>query len=112
MSLGGIAQRIQHEAGLHSSQPAGGIELEDPIHVFAEVEDHRDVATLARQAGAGAAGQHGRAESAAHAHGRDDIVGVARNDQPDGDLSVVRRIGRVERAAPSIEANLTANHAP
>jgi hypothetical protein len=38
----------------------------------------------------------------------DDIVQIARNDDADRDLPVVRCVGRVQRPRPLVEPNLTA----
>ncbi len=105
----GVAQRIEDDARLDAREPPGGIDLEDPVHVLREVEHDRDVAALAGEAGAGAARQHRRAEAAARGHRRDHIVCIAGNDEPDGNLPVVRAVGGVERAAPAIEAHLAAH---
>ncbi len=45
------------------------------------------------------------------AHRRDDIVFVAGNDDADGHLAVVGAVGRVERAAAAVEADLAAHDA-
>ena len=42
-------------------------------------------------------------------HRRDHIVGVARNDEADRNLAVVRAVGGVQRAAAAIEADFAAN---
>ena len=110
MRFGGVAQRIEHHAGLHAREPADRIDLEDPVHVLREVEHHRDVAALAGEAGAGAPRQDRRVELPARRHRRDHIVGIARNDETDGNLTVVRAVGGVQRAAAAIEAHLAADH--
>jgi hypothetical protein len=50
--FGGIAQRIEHDAGLHAREATDRIDLEDPVHVLREVEHHRHVAALSGEAGA------------------------------------------------------------
>ncbi len=44
---------------------------------------------------------------AAHGHRGNYIIHVARDDQPDGNLPVVRGIRRVQRAGACIETHLT-----
>ena len=45
----------------------------------------------------------------ARRHGRDHVVGVARHDEADRHLAVVRAVGGVERAAAAVEADFAAN---
>ncbi len=89
-----------------------GIDGEDAVAVPREIEDHRHVAALPRQAGAGAAREDGRAELAAYRHGGHDVVGVAGADDPDRHLPVVGRIGRVQRAAGRVEPHLAPDGLP
>ena len=42
---------------------------------------------------------------------RDDVVGVARDDEADRNLAVVGGVGGVERAAAGVEADLAADRA-
>ena len=107
--LGGVPQRVEDDARLHAREPALGIDLEDPVHVLREIEHHGDVAALAGEAGAGAARQDRRVERAARRHRRDHIVRVAGDDEADRDLAVVGAVGRVERAAAAVEADLAAD---
>ena len=108
--FGGVAQRIEHDAGLHARESADRIDLEDPVHVLREVEHDRHVAALSGEAGARAARQDGRVVLPARGHRRDHIVGIAGNDEADRNLAVVRAVGRVERAAAAIEPHLAADH--
>ena len=56
------AQSVEHHAGLDAGQMARRVELEYLFHVFAEIENHGDVAALSRQAGTCSSRQNGRAE--------------------------------------------------
>ena len=40
------------------------------------------------------------------------IFGIARDDHSDGDLAVVRTVGRIQGAAAGVKANLSAQMAP
>ena len=104
-----VTQRIKDDARLDSSETLNRIDLEDSVHVLREIEDHRDVAALARETGTSAPGQHRCAVPPAHGNSRDHIVGISRHDEPDRNLSVVRAIGRVQRAAAAVEAHLAAD---
>ena len=104
-SSAAVAQRVEHDARLHAREPLARVQLEDLVHVLREIEHDRDVAALPGEAGAGAARQHGRAVLPARRDRRDHIVGIARNHEADGDLAVVRAVGRVQRAAAAVEAD-------
>ena len=110
MGLGGVAQRVQRRRRVGPARnawpdrsPGSG------CNVLAEVEDDRHVAALAREARAGAPREHRRSIRPADGDGGGDVLGVTRNDEPDWNLTVVRAVGRVQRPAPAVEANLAAN---
>src|SRR5581483_480190 len=67
---------------------------------------------LTGEARSATAREHGRAEAPADGHGRDHVVRVARDDDADRHLAVVRPVGGVECAAPGVEADLAAHGAP
>ena len=85
------------------------IERDDAVHVLREVDDDRDVAALAGEARAGAARQDRRADVAARPDGGCHVVFVERNHDADGNLPIVRRVGRVERARAVVEAHFAAD---
>ncbi len=51
---------IEHDTRLDARSLRHGVDLEDPVQVLREVDDHRDVAALAGEAGAAAAREHRR----------------------------------------------------
>ena len=104
-----VAQRVEHHARLHAGESSLRVELEDPIHVLGEIEHHGDIAALAGQAGACSARQNRGAVFAAGRHGSHHVVGIARHDQADGNLAVVRSVGGVHRAAATIETDFALN---
>jgi hypothetical protein len=104
-----VAQDVKHHPGLHAGISLARIELQDLVHVLAEIEHHGDVTALSSQARPGSSRQDGRPKLSGGRDGRDNVVGVSGYDQANGDLTVVRRVGRVERSAPGIEADLSAN---
>ena len=107
--LGAAPQRVEHDTRLDAREPAFRIDLQNAVHVLREVEDHRDVAALAGEAGAGAARQNRRAESPARRDRGRDVFGIARHDEADRNLAVVRGVGRVQRAAARVEADFPAH---
>ena len=109
MRFGLVAQDVEHHPGLDAGIALARIELQDLVHVLAEIEHHGDVAALSGQACPGSSRQDGRPELSGGRDGCDYIVGVSGYDQANGDLTVVGRVGRVERPASGIEADLSAN---
>ena len=106
MFFGGVAEMIEHDAGLHACDAARGIDLEDARHVLGKVQHHRNIAALTGQRRAATTAEQGRAEFAAHGNGGENIVRVMGKDYADGDLAVVGTVGGVERTAAVVEANL------
>ncbi len=82
------------------------------VHVFAEIENDGDVATLAGETGARAARQDGRSVFAARRDGGDYVGVIARDDEADGNVAVVRGVGGVEGAGAGVEADFAAHGAP
>ena len=109
MLFGGGAQMIEDDSGLHAGDAARGIDLENPRHVFGEIEDDGNVAALAGKRRAAAAAEQRRAELAAERNGGEYIVGVARENDTDGHLAVVGTVGRVECASAAVKADFAAN---
>ena len=73
---------------------------------FEKSIEHRRVAALAGEARAAAAQDDRGAVLAADAVDLDELVHVARDDDADRRHPVVRGVGRVERAARGVEADL------
>lgn len=103
--LSRVSQPVEHKTRLHPRLPGGRVDLEDAVAAFRRVDHHRHVAALPRQARAGTPRQDRHVVLPADGNGLDDGVDRARDDDADGDLPVVGRIGRVERPAGGIEAN-------
>jgi hypothetical protein len=54
MDLGGVSQRIEDHTWLDAGETLNRIDLENPVHVFAEIENHGDIAALPGEAGSSA----------------------------------------------------------
>ena len=106
--LGRIAQAVEDDAGLHRGQLGAGIDGIETVHVAGEIEDHGDIGALPRKTGASAAGQHRRPRGATRLQCGFDIGRVPRIDDTDGELSIIRRVRRVECARTKIEQNIAA----
>ena len=89
MQFGGVAKAVEHDAGLDARSLGSGIDGVERVHVARIVKDHGHVDALAGQAGAGAAGQNGRAGGATSCERGLDIGGVAGEDYADGQLAVI-----------------------
>ena len=107
-----VAQIVEDDARLDPGVSLRRIELADAVHVLREIEHHGDVAALPGQGRASAAGQDRRAELARQCHGGHDVVGVAGQNDADGDLPVIGGIGGVERARAVIEAHFPTDLLP
>ena len=99
----GSAQMVEDQPRLDRRAVALGFEPDDTVHVFAEIEEDRDIAALAGEARAAAASEHGRLMPAAHGKRLHHLVRCPRDDHADRDLAVVRARCRVQRAAPGVE---------
>ena len=89
VALGGIAQVVEDQARLNARELARRVDVQRAVQVLGEVQHHGDVAALTREARAAAARQHRRLVLAADAHGLDDVVDRARDDDADRQLAVV-----------------------
>ena len=96
---------VETDTGLKTSYPALGVELEDVPHVFREVEDDSDVATLAGERSPAATAKHWSAVLATGGDGGDYVIVVSGNYNTERHLAVVGTVAGVERAAAVIESN-------
>ena len=87
--FGLVAQGVQHDTRLNARKSLLRINFENLIHVLRKVEDHRDVAALAGQAGARSAGQYRRAVLSAGRYCGDYVFIVTWNYQANGNLTVI-----------------------
>jgi hypothetical protein len=89
MLLSPVAQSIQDDARLNACKFLLNVYFENLIHVLRKVEDHRDVATLARQTGARSPRQYRRAEFSTRRDCGNYVGIIKRNYQPDRNLTVI-----------------------
>lgn len=101
----GGAEMVEHNAGLHASDPALGVELEDVSHVLREVEDDGDVTALAREGSPAAAAEHRNSMLATGGDGGDNVIVVARKNYAYRYLAVIGAVTRVKRTASIVETN-------
>jgi hypothetical protein len=109
MFFGGVAEVIEDDSGLYAGDAAGRVDFEDLRHVLGEIEDDGDVAALSGEGRASAAAEQGSVEFAAEGDGGEDVVGIVRENYPDGDLAVIGAIGSVESAGTGVKADFAAN---
>ena len=79
--------------GLDDRRAPGLVDALHRVDVLAHVEHHGSVGALAAEAGTAATGQDRHAEPVTHRDRGDDVVDVARHDNADRHLPVVRRVG-------------------
>ena len=101
-----VAQLIAYRPGQNPRPAFVGVHLQHAMHVLGPVDDNGDIATLAGQAGAASAREHGRAKLAAGGDGLYHIFFRFGNDDADGYLAVVRGVGGIHRLAAGVEADL------
>src|SRR5579863_6274148 len=102
-----VAEMVEDDSGLDAGDAALGIDLENLRHVLRKIEDDGDVAELSGKRGSGAAAKKRSAELAARGDRHENVVGIAREDDSDGYLAVVRSVGRIESAAAVVEADIS-----
>ncbi len=105
----GIAQMIENQPGLHSSNSAGGINLQDLRHILGEIENDSDVAALASERCAGTSTKKRRAKLAAKSHRRTHIVNIPGKNYSDRNLAVVGAVGCVKSTRATIKADFALN---
>src|SRR5271167_1140231 len=103
---------IENHSWLDASQPPLRIDLDDPCHVFREIQNERAIAALARQRSTAATTKDGRSVLARGRDGGNDVIVVAGKYDPDRNLPVVGTIGCIESAATVIKADFTTHMAP
>src|SRR5262249_13020503 len=107
--VGALAQMVEHDSRLYPGVPIPRVDLDDLVEIFGEIDDHRNVAGLPRQAGAAAARQDRRAVLPGQCHGLNNVIDRAWDNNTDGRLSIVRAIHGVECAIAIIKAHLAAD---
>jgi len=112
MLFGFGAEVIQDYPWLNPGDAALGIDFEDARHVLREIEHDRYIAALTRERSACATGQQRGAMFAAENNRGENVFRVTRDDDPDGDLTVVRTVGRVEGTAAGVKSDFSAKVAP
>jgi len=105
-------QLVEHHPRLDAGDTGLRVDAQHAVQVFREFDDDGNVAALSREARASTARQDRRAVPAAHLHGCDDVVDVARDHDADWDLAIVRAIGRVHGASARIEPHLPTDDPP
>ena len=107
MLLGGVAQLVEHAAGLDRREARARDRFE--MMLFRYFEKSISTATLQPCAGEARcrrrASRAARRMLAAQRNGRDDVFDSPRNDDADRHLAVVRGVGRIERPAAVVEAH-------
>src|SRR5438309_3987365 len=104
--LGGIAQMIKNDPGLHASDAAFGIELDDFRHVLRKIEHHGDIAALPSQRRSASTAKYWSRVLPADGNCSDHIVRITWNYDSDGHLTIIGTIGGIKSAAAVVEPDL------
>src|SRR5271156_2064724 len=106
MLFSGVSQTIKNDPRLNSRNPPYRIDLKNFRHVLGEIEHHGYVTALSGERSSTTPAKDGGAIFPSHRNGRNNIVGVARENYSDGNLAIVRSVGSVESAGSIVEANV------
>ena len=87
--FGCIADAVEHDAGLDADCPGDRVDCLHAVHVLRKVKDDGGVTALAGERGSCPARQDWGIEGAADGDGGDDVGFITRDDDADGDLSIV-----------------------
>src|ERR1700677_1017314 len=98
MQLGGLAQAVENDARLNTSEPGAGVDRSERVHVPRVVKDDGHVDALTREAGARTTRKNSGAGGAASSQCRLDVGCVARKNDADRELTVVRRVRSIKSA--------------
>jgi hypothetical protein len=105
----GFPHAIEDDAWLDDGRFALRVERQQAPHVLREVNDDRDIAALAGEAGSGATRQDSRAQFAAGGDGRLHIGFIARQHDAHRRLPVIGGVGGVQGTRSGIKADFSAD---
>ena len=109
--LGLVAQVIVHTARLNPRAPSDPVDIDDAVHVLAEVHDHGGITGFAGKTRAAAARVDGRAKLTASGDRSFHVLRVVGDHQPDRHLPVIRSVRRIHGARSIVKTDLTADGA-
>jgi hypothetical protein len=102
---------IENNARLNPGNPLFRIDLKNPGHILRHVQDKRYIAALSSQRGSGAPAENGGPELSRQRNRRNYVLGIARQNHPNGYLPVIGSIRRVERTTSFVKTHFTAKMA-
>ena len=105
MQLGSVAQAVENDAGFDTSKLGARVNRGERVHVPRVIKDNGDVDALAGEAGARTTRKNGGAGGTAGGQCGLHVGRVARKDDADGELAVVRRVSSVKSARAWIKAH-------
>ena len=101
-----VVELVEDYSGLHADPTLFRVDFDDVTHVLREVHDDGMAHGLARQAGAASPWQHGDLVAVGGLHDGDHVLGIPRDDHPDGLDLVEASVGAVEHPGHLVEADL------
>ena len=110
--LSGVSKTIENYAGLHAGDAARWIDLQNFRHIFGEIQHHGHIAALSSERSSAASTENWSVELARGCNRGDDVIDVAWQNNSDRNLTIIRPIGRVKRAAAGVKTNFAAKVSP
>ncbi len=98
MRFGGVAQTVKDNAWLDACKFGAGVQGRECVHVPRVIKDHGHIDALAGEACAGTTREHSSARGAAGGQCRLNVGRIARKNDADGELAIVRRVRGVKSA--------------
>src|SRR5690348_5068408 len=100
-----ISQIVQHATRTHARDALHRIYFEDLVDVLHPINYHGGIATLPGEARAAAARENRRAKFARDGYGCDNVLNMARNDDANRNLAIIRSVHRLNAAAAAVKTH-------
>src|SRR6266850_942089 len=102
-----VSQGVKYNARLNSRESRAGVDLENPVHILRKIQYDCYIAALTGQTRPRPPRQQGSTILLACLYRRNNICVIARDDEANGNLSVIRSVRGIQRPAPTIEPYFT-----
>jgi hypothetical protein len=112
MLLGAVPELVADDPGLHPGDALLRIDIEDAVEVLREIDDHGDIAALARETRPAAPAEDRHAALVTRVNGGEDVLNIVGDDNANRNLAVHRQIRGIQGPTPHIEPNFAANPSP
>ena len=100
---------VEHDTGLDAHQFPLHVDVEDAVVILRAIDDDRDVAALPGETRAAAAAGDRCAKFPASRDRRDDVGAIARQNDANWDLAIIRAVGGIQCPVAVAEADFAAD---